>query len=194
MGSMMGMRGMSRAAMGSMITQKGAAQEFLSNRAGSTLTAALYKNSSGDVLPTTSPKSSAYFMSELDKKSPDEVYNGYVTNNYPELAKNIKDPRAAGHEIKRHLQSLPPEVAYSNWQRAQTQGNLPTEGRQTFYQNAKDEVGTNRETVTAIQKGIHTPNLEVLDASPRFAIESPRALRWSKNCRLFSPLGNCFML
>jgi hypothetical protein len=152
--------------------QKGSAQEFLNNRAGSTLTAALYKNSSGDVLPTTSPESSAYFMSELDKKSPDEVYNGYVANNYPELSENIKDPRAAGHEIKRHLQSLPPEVAHSNWQRAQTQGNLPKEGRQTFYQNAKDEIGTNRETVTAIQKGIHTPNLETLDTAPRFAIDT----------------------
>jgi hypothetical protein len=171
MGSM-AMRGMGRTVMSSINTQKGSAQEFLNNRAGSTLTAALYKNSSGDVLPTTSPESSAHFMSELDKKSPDEVYNGYVANNYPELSENIKDPRAAGHEIKRHLQFLPPEVAYSNWQRAQTQGNLPKEGRQTFYQNAKDEVGTNRETVTAIQKGIYTPNLETLDSSPRFAIDT----------------------
>jgi len=167
-----GMRGMGRTVMGSMATQKGAAQDFLSNRAGSTLSATLYKNSSGDVLPTTSPESSAYFMSELDKKSPEDVYNGYVANNYPELAKNIKDHKAAGSEVKRHLQSLPPEIAHSNWQRAQTQGNLPAEGRQTFYQNARDEVGTNKETVTAIQKGIYTPNLETLDNSPRFAIDT----------------------
>jgi len=170
--SALGVRSMGRTITNSMGSQKASAQEFLSNRAGSTLTSALYKNSSGDVLPTASPESSAYFMSELDKKSPDEVYNGYVANNYPELAENIKDPRAAGHEIKRHLQSLPPEVAYSNWHRAQTQGNLTKEGRQTFYQNARDEVGTNRETVTAIQKGIHTPNLETLDTSPRFAIDT----------------------
>jgi hypothetical protein len=111
-------------------------------------------------------------MSELDKKSPEDIYNGYSANNYPELAEHIKDPRTAGLEIKRHLQSLPQEVAYSNWQRTQNHGNLPKEGRQAFYQNAKDEVGTNRETVTAIQKGIYTPNLETLDTFPRFAIDT----------------------
>jgi hypothetical protein len=171
MGSM-AMRGMGRTVMGSMSMQNGFAQEFLSNRAGSTLTATLYKNSSGDVLPTASPESSAYFMSELDKKSAEEVYSGYVASNYPELSENIKDSRSAGLEVKRHLHSLPPEVAYSNWQRAQTQGNLPKEGRQAFYQNAKDEIGVNRETVTALQKGIYTPNLDTLDSSPRFAIDT----------------------
>jgi DNA-binding XRE family transcriptional regulator len=170
--SALGVRSMGRTITNSMGSQKASAQEFLSNRAGSTLTSALYKNSSCDVLPTASPESSAYFMSELDKKSPDEVYNGYVASNYPELEENIKDPRAAGLEVKRHLQSLPPEIAYSNWHRAQTQGNLPKEGRQTFYQNSRDEVGTNRETVTAIQKGIYTPNLETLDTSPRFALDT----------------------
>jgi hypothetical protein len=132
----------------------------------------MYKNSTGDVLPTASPEASAHFMSELDKKSPEDIYNGYVANNYPELSENIKDPRAAGLEVKRHLQSLPPEVAYSNWHRAQTQGNLPKEGRQAFYQNTRDEAGSNRETVAAIQKGIYTPNLEDLDASPRFALDT----------------------
>ena len=111
-------------------------------------------------------------MSDLDKKSSEKVFNGYVAKNYPELAENIKDPRAAGLEVKKHLQSLPPEVAYSNWSRAQSQGNLPKEGRATFYQNARDEVGANKETVTAIQKGIYSPNLEALDASPRFAIDT----------------------
>jgi len=158
--------------MGTMNRQKAPAQAFLTNRAGSTLTAAMYKNSTGDVLPTASPDSSAHFMSELDKKSPEDIYNGYVANNYPELSENIKDPRAAGLEVKRHLQSLPPEVAYSNWHRAQTQGNLPKEGRQAFYQNARDELGSNRETVTAIQKGLYTPNLEALDTSPRFALDT----------------------
>ena len=33
-------------------------------------------------------------------------------------------------------------------------------------------MGTNRETVTAIQKGIYTPNLEALDTAPRFAIDT----------------------
>ena len=167
-----GMRGMGYMVMGTMNRQKAPAQAFLTNRAGSTLTAAMYKNSTGDVLPTASPDSSAHFMSELDKKSPEDVYNGYVANNYPELSENIKDPRAAGLEVKRHLQSLPPEVAYSNWHRAQTQGNLPKEGRQAFYQNARDEAGSNRETVAAIQKGIYTPNLEALDNSPRFALDT----------------------
>jgi hypothetical protein len=171
MGSM-AMRGMGRTVMGSMNMQKGSAQEFLSNRAGSTLSAALYKNSTGDVLPTATPEASAFFMSELDKKSGEEVYNGYVANNYPELAENIQNPRTAGQEIKHHLQSLPSEVAYSNWQRAQNQGNLPKEGRMAFYQNARDDVGLNRETVTAIQNGLHTPNLETLDNSPRFAIDT----------------------
>jgi hypothetical protein len=171
MGSM-AMRGMGRTVTRSMYMQKGPAQDFLSNRAGSTLSAALYKNSSGDVLPTATPQASAFFMSDLDKKSGEEVYNGYVAGNYPELAENIQHPRTAGQEIKHHLQSLPPEVAYSNWQRAQNQGSLPKEGRMTFYQNARDEVGTNRETVTAIRKGIHTPNLETLDAAPRFAIDA----------------------
>ncbi|MCL2359998.1 MAG: hypothetical protein FWC74_09650, partial [Candidatus Bathyarchaeota archaeon] len=168
----MGMRGMGLTVTRSMNMQKGPAQDFLSNRAGSTLTASLYKNSSGDVLPTATPEASAFFMSELDKKSGEDVYNGYVANNYPELSENVQNPRAAGQEIKHHLQSLPPEVAYSNWQRAQNQGNLPKEGRMTFYQNARDDVGTNRETVSAIQNGIHIPNLEALDNLPRFAIDS----------------------
>jgi len=167
-----GMRGMGLTVTRSMNMQKGAAQEFLNNRAGSTLTAALYKNSSGDVLPTATPQASAFFMSELDKKSGEDVYNGYVANNYPELSENIQNPRTAGQEIKQHLQSLPPEVAYSNWQRAQNQGSLPKDGRMTFYQNARDDVGTNRETVSAIQNGIHIPNLEALDNSPRFAIDT----------------------
>jgi hypothetical protein len=171
MGSM-SMRGMGLTVTRSMNMQKGPAQDFLSNRAGSTLSAALYKNSSGDVLPTATPESSAFFMGELDKKSAEEVYNGYVAGNYPELAENIRNTRTAGFEVKRHLQSLPTEVAFSNWQRAQNQGRLPKEGRMTFYQNARDDVGTNRETVTAIQKGIHTPNLETLDNSPRFAIDT----------------------
>jgi len=173
MGSMGGgMRGMGYMVTGTMNRQKAPAQEFLSNRAGSTLNAALYKNSAGDVLPTAAPEASAHFMDELAKKSNEDVYAGYVAGNYPEIAENLKDPRAAGFEVKRHLQTLPPEVAYSNWQRAQNQGNLPKEGRSTFYQNARDEVGTNRETVTAIQKGIYTPNLDALDASPRFAIDT----------------------
>ncbi|MCL2287793.1 MAG: hypothetical protein FWC33_01225, partial [Candidatus Bathyarchaeota archaeon] len=107
-----------------------------------------------------------------DKKSGEDVYNGYVANNYPELAANIQNSRTAGQEIKHHLQSLPPEVAYSNWQRAQNQGSLPKEGRMVFYQNARDEVGTNRETVSAIQNGLHIPNLEALDNSPRFALDT----------------------
>ncbi|MCL2172953.1 MAG: hypothetical protein FWB84_04845 [Candidatus Bathyarchaeota archaeon] len=167
-----GMRGMGLTVTRSMNMQKGPAQDFLSNRAGSTLTASLYKNSSGDVLPTATPEASAFFMSELDKKSSEDVYNGYVANNYPELSENIQNPRAAGQEIKRHLQSLPSEVAYSNWQRAQNQGSLPKEGRMTFYQNARDEVGINRETVSAIQNGIHIPDLEALDNSPRFALDT----------------------
>jgi hypothetical protein len=167
-----GMRGMGYMVMGTMNRQKAPTQAFLTNRAGSTLTATMYKNSTGDVLPTASPDSSAHFMSELDKKSPEDIYNGYVANNYPELSENIKDPRAAGLEVKRHLQTLPAEVAYSNWHRAQTQGNLPKEGRQAFYQNAKDEVGSNRETVASIQKGIYTPNLEALDTAPRFALDT----------------------
>ncbi|MDR2719180.1 MAG: hypothetical protein LBC03_00005 [Nitrososphaerota archaeon] len=48
----------------------------------------------------------------------------------------------------------------------------PKEERQVFYQNARDEVGTNRETATSIQKGIYTPKLETLDNSPRFAIDA----------------------
>jgi len=123
-------------------------------------------------LPTATPESSELFMGELAKKSNEDVYAGYVAGNYPEIAENLRDPKAAGFEVKRHLQSLPPEVAHSNWQRAQNQGNLPKEGRSTFYQNARDEVGTNRETVTAIQKGIYTPNLEALDTAPRFAIDT----------------------
>ncbi|MDR0372167.1 MAG: hypothetical protein LBI79_01185 [Nitrososphaerota archaeon] len=186
----MGMRGMGRTVMGSMATQKGSAQEFLNNRAGSTLSSVLYKNSVGDVLPTATPESSAFFMSELDKKSGEDVYNGYVANNYPELSENIKDHKTAGLEIKRHLQTLTPEAAYSNWQRAQNQGSLPKDGRMVFYQNAHDEVGTNKETVSAIQNGLHIPNLEALDNSPRFAIESPSAPRWSRKRRAVSPLGN----
>jgi len=100
------------------------------------------------------------------------VYNGYVANNYPELASNIQNPRTAGQEIKCHLQSLPAEMAFSNWQRAQNQGSLPKEGRMTFYQNARDEVGINRETTAAIQNGIYIPNLEALDNSPRFALDT----------------------
>ncbi|MCL1976506.1 MAG: hypothetical protein FWG55_00100, partial [Candidatus Bathyarchaeota archaeon] len=169
MGSVGGssMRGMGYMVTGTMNRQKAPAQEYLANRAGSTLSATLYKNSAGDVLPTATPESSAFFMEELNKKSGEDIYNGYVANNYPEIAQNIKDPRTAGFEVKRHLQSLPSEVAFSNWQRAQNQGNLPKEGRSTFYQNARDEVGTNRETVTNIQKGIYTPNLETLDTAPR---------------------------
>jgi len=152
--------------------QKAPAQEFLNNRAGSTLNAALYKNSAGDVLPTATPETSAHFMEELTKKSNEDVYAGYVAGNYPEIAENLKDPKAAGFEVKQHLQSLPPEVAYSNWQRAQNQGNLSKEGRSIFYQYARDEVGTNRETVAAIKKGLYVPNLEALDNAPRFAIDT----------------------
>ncbi|MDR2203230.1 MAG: hypothetical protein LBE76_02815 [Nitrososphaerota archaeon] len=54
-------------------------------------------------------------MDDLAKKSNEEVYSVYVVGNYPEVAENIKDQKAAGFEIKRHLQSLPAEVAYSNW-------------------------------------------------------------------------------
>jgi hypothetical protein len=100
------------------------------------------------------------------------VYNGYVANNYPEISEHIKNPRTAGMEVKRHLQTLPPEVAYSNWQKTQNQGSLPKEGRTAFYQNARDEVGVNRETVATIQKGLYTPNLEALDTYPRFAIDT----------------------
>jgi hypothetical protein len=42
----------------------------------------------------------------------------------------------------------------------------------TFYQNARDEVGINRETVSAIQNGIYIPNLEAIDNSPRFALDT----------------------
>jgi hypothetical protein len=172
MGSMGGsMRGMGYMVTGTMNRQKAPAQAFLANRAGSTLTAAMYKNSTGDVLPTATPEASQHFMSELAKKSNEDVYAGYVSGNYPELAENLKDPKAAGFEVKHHLQSLPPEVAFSNWQRAQNQSNLPKEGRMAFYQNARDEVGVNRETVAAVQKGIYTPNLEALDNAPRFAID-----------------------
>ena len=167
-----GIRGMGYMVVGTMNRQKAPAQEFLANRAGSTLSATLYKNSSGDILPTATPESSAYFMEELNKKSAEDVYTSYVAGNYPEIAENIKEQKTAGLEIKRHLQSLPNEVAFSNWQRAQTQGNLSKEGRQAFYQNARDEVGASRETVTAIQKGIYTPNLEALDNSPRFALDT----------------------
>jgi len=163
---------MSKTITNSMNTQQAQAQEFLNNRAGSTLTSVLYKNSSSDVLPTASSESSAFFMDGFDKKSGEEVFSGYVTNNYPELAENIRDKRAAGLEIKRHLQSLPNEVAYSNWHRAQNHSNLQKEARMTFYQNAQDEAGENREAVTAIQNGIHIPNLETLDNSPRFAIDT----------------------
>ena len=171
-GSMGGMRGMGLTITRSMNMQKESTQEFLNNRAGSTLTATLYKNSTGDVLPTATPQASAFFISELDKKSSEDVYTGYVAGNYPELTESIQSPKTAGLEVKRHLQSLPPEVAYSNWQRAQNQGNLPKEGRMVFYQNARDEVGVNRETVSAIQNGIHIPNLEALDNSPRFALDT----------------------
>jgi hypothetical protein len=167
-----GMRTMGLTIGRSMNIQKGPAQEFLNNRAGSTLTAALYKNSTGDILPTATSEASEHFMNDLNKKSPEEVYSSYVAGNYPEIAQNLKDSRVAGFEIKRHLQSLPSEVAFSNWQRAQNQGNLPKEGREAFYQNARDEAGTNRENVTNIQKGIHIPNLEALDNSPRFAIDT----------------------
>ena len=167
-----GMRGMGYMVTGTMNRQKVPVQEFLSNRAGSILSASLYKNSSGDVLPTATPEASEHFMSELGKKSDEEVYQGYVVNNYPELAESLRNPRVAGAEVKRHLQSLPDEVAFSNWQRAQNQGSLPKEGRNAFYQNARDEAGINRETVTALQKGIYTPTLDALDASPRFAIDA----------------------
>jgi hypothetical protein len=167
-----GMRGMGVTVARSMNMQARAAQDFLNNRAGSTLTAALYKNSTGDILPTATTEASELFMSDLNKKTAEEVYSGYVANNYPELDENLKDQRAAGFEIKRHLQSLPSEMAFSNWQRAQNQGNLTKEVRATFYQNARDEVDTNKEKVTNIQKGLYTPNLEALDASPRFAIDT----------------------
>ena len=167
-----GMRGMGYMVTGTMNRQKAPAQEFLNNRAGSILSASLYKNSTGDVLPTATPESSEHFMSELGKKSDEEIYQGYVANNYPEIAESLKNPRATGAEVKRHLQSLPDEVAFSNWQRAQNHGSLPKEGRASFYQNARDEVGQNRETVTALQKGIYTPTLDALDASPRFAIDT----------------------
>ncbi|MDR0461308.1 MAG: hypothetical protein LBH62_07805 [Nitrososphaerota archaeon] len=42
----------------------------------------------------------------------------------------------------------------------------------SFYQNAQNEIGANRETTTAIKNGIHTPNLEALDNSPRFALDT----------------------
>jgi len=167
-----GMRGMGYMVVGTMNRQKAPAQEFLANRAGSTLTAAMYKNSTGDVLPTATPEASAFFMEELNKKSSEDIYNGYVATNYPEIAENLKDTRAAGSEVKRHLQTLPSEIAYSNWQRAQNHKSLPKEGRTTFYQNARDQIGENRETVTAIQKGIYTPNLEALDTFPRFALDT----------------------
>jgi len=50
-----GMRGMGSMVTGTMNRQKASAQEFLNNRAGSTLNAALYKNSAGDVRPTATP-------------------------------------------------------------------------------------------------------------------------------------------
>jgi hypothetical protein len=152
--------------------QKEPAQEFLNNRAGSTLNAVMYKNSTGDILPTTTPEASVAFMNDLEKKPNEEIYNDYVAKNYPEIAEHIKDPRMAGLEVKRHLQSLPPAVAYSNWNRTQAQGKLPKEARNVFYQNARDEIGTNKEHVTALQKGIYNPSLEALDASPRFAIDA----------------------
>jgi len=49
------MRGMGSMVTGTMNRQKASAQEFLNNRAGSTLNAALYKNSAGDVRPTATP-------------------------------------------------------------------------------------------------------------------------------------------
>jgi len=167
-----GMRGMGCMVVGTMNRQKIPAQEFLSNRAGSTLSATLYKNSTGDVLPTATPQASTLFMEELNKKSNEDIYNGYVATNYSEIAENLRDTKAAGSEVKRHLQTLPPEIAYSNWQRAQNHKSLPKEGRATFYQNARDQIGENRETVTAIQKGIYTPNLEALDTFPRFSLDT----------------------
>jgi hypothetical protein len=166
-----GMRGMGRAVMGSMDAQKRVTQDFLNNRAGSTLGAVLYKNSAGDVLPSATPETGALFVEGLEKQSNEDIYQGYVGSNYPEIAEVLRESKRAGLEVRQHLLSLPPEVAYSNWNRAQTQGKLPKEGRLVFYQNARDEVGSNREIVTAIQKGIHIPNLEALDASPRFALD-----------------------
>jgi len=170
--SMTGMRGMSKTINNSLNTQHEQAQNYLNNRAGSTLNSVLYKNSSSDVLPTATTESSTLFLNELDKKSTEDVYNMYVANNYPEIAQNIKNPKTVGFEVKRHLQSLPPEVAYSNWHRAQNQGKLSKKARMTFYKNAQDETGINRETVTDIQNGVHMPNLETLDNSPRFAIDT----------------------
>jgi len=170
MGSM-GMRSMGRSVISSMGMQQKPVHDLLNHRAGSTLSAVLYKNSSSDVLPSASSESSALFLSELDTKTDEDLYHDYVVSNYPEIAENLKNPKAAGLEIRRHLTSLPPEIAYSNWHRAQTQGRLPKEGRATFYQNARDEAATNKETVTALKKGIYTPNLEALDNSPRFAID-----------------------
>ena len=170
MGSM-GMRSMGRSVVNSMGMQQKPVRDLLNHRAGSTLSAVLYKNSSGDVLSSASSESSALFLSELNAKTDEAIYHDYVVSNYPEISENLKDPKVAGLEIRRHLESLPPEVAYSNWHRAQTQGRLSKEGRATFYQNARDEVGTNKETITAIKKGIYTPNLEALDTSPRFALD-----------------------
>ena len=167
-----GMKDMGRTVVSSMHMQKEPAQEFLNNRAGSTLDAVMYKNSTGDILPTTTPEASAAFMNDLEKKPSEEVYNDYVAKNYPEIAAHIKDPRTAGLEVKRHLKSLSPAVAYSNWNRAQTQGKLPKDARTVFYQNARDEISASKENVTALQKGIYNPNLEALDASPRFAIDA----------------------
>ena len=171
MGSL-GMRSLGRSVVNSMGMQQKPVRDLLSHRAGSTLNAVLYKNSSSDVLPSASSESSALFLSELDAKPDETIYADYAASNYPELAEHLKNPKIAGLEIRRHLLSLPPEIAYSNWHRAQTQGRLPKEGRETFYQNARDEVAENKETVIAIKQGIYTPNLETLDASPRFALDT----------------------
>jgi hypothetical protein len=166
-----GIREIGKTTINAMQTQKPLAEQFLNNRAGSTLTAILYKNSTSDILPTTTPQASTNFLNELQNKPSEEIFHDYVTTNYPEIAQHIKDPKTAGEEIKKHLQSLPPIVAYSNWNRAQTQKTLPKTAKNTFYQNARDEIATNKEKITALQKGIYKPNLEALDTSPRFAID-----------------------
>jgi len=166
-----GIREIGKTTINAMQTQKPLAEQFLNNRAGSTLTAILYKNSTSDILPTTTPQASTNFLKELQNKPSQEIFHDYVTTNYPEIAQHIKDPKTAGEEIKKHLQSLPPTVAYSNWNRAQTQKTLPKTAKNTFYQNARDEIATNKEKITALQKGIYKPNLEALDTSPRFAID-----------------------
>jgi hypothetical protein len=127
-----GIREIGKTTINAMQTQKPLAEQFLNNRAGSTLTAILYKNSTSDIQPTTTPQASTNFLKELQNKPSQEIFHDYVTTNYPEIAQHIKDPKTAGEEIKKHLQSLPPTVAYTNWNRAQTQKTLPKTAKNTF--------------------------------------------------------------